>query len=184
MADRLGDNEPCVVPLTCGFRRGRPQQLENQPRQATGQAGCEGADSIDGSQTRRWTQSQRRRRDHAPRTNAVQKGRRQGTSLPVDNRGSDRCYAAADLQQLREKQWPERRRIVLAVAFVWRQEPCLNVIQRALNVKPADLGEARRDNQSVVSALWEHPKHRGARSEGPELKRLRARRKNDRWYVC
>ncbi len=34
------------------------------------------------------------RRDHAPRTNAVQKGRRQRTSLPVDNRGPDRCYTA------------------------------------------------------------------------------------------
>jgi hypothetical protein len=53
-----------------------------------------------------WKRSRRRRRDDAPRTNAAQKGRRQGTSLPVDNRGPDRCYASRlrlDLTQVFER---------------------------------------------------------------------------------
>jgi hypothetical protein len=44
---------------------------------------------VDGNEAR----ADEERRAH--RANAVQEDRRQGTSLPIDNRGPDRCYAAA-----------------------------------------------------------------------------------------
>ena len=60
-------------------------------------------------------------------------------------------------------------RSILTVAFAWRREPGLNVMERALDVQPADLAETRKDDQGVVSALREHAKEGGACREGADI---------------